>query len=51
LAQERLQAEKEQQERLQRQQQTPEATPTLRVPPTQDVIRQFSDPSNASPPQ
>ena len=51
LAQERLQAEKEQQERLQRQQQTPEATPTLRVPPTQDVIRQFSDPSNAFPPQ
>ncbi len=51
LAQERLQAEKEQQERLQRQQQTPEATPTLRIPPTQDVIRQFSDPSNASPPQ
>ncbi|WP_296102536.1 AsmA-like C-terminal region-containing protein [uncultured Agrobacterium sp.] len=50
MAQERLQAEKEQQERLQRQQQDQQSAPTLTVPPTQDVIRQFSDPPKDSPP-
>ncbi len=50
IAQERLQAKKEQQERLQREQSQPQSGPALSVPPTEEVIRQFSNPPNTATP-
>ncbi|QCI97467.1 AsmA-like C-terminal region-containing protein [Agrobacterium larrymoorei] len=51
MAQERLQAEKEQQERLKREQAPQQPTlPTLTVPPTEEVIRQFNAPPNTATP-
>ncbi|KQO80276.1 AsmA family protein [Rhizobium sp. Leaf262] len=52
IAQERLEAEKAAQERLQRQQDTapkPQSGSVLTVPPTEEVIRQFSPGSTATP--
>ncbi len=53
LAQERLEAEKANQERLKRQQDAeprPQSGPVLTVPPTQEVIRQYSPAPNTGTP-